>query len=277
MEEVHAASEKESIHKVDGDNLESEIENDFQQPEVNFLRQTELLTFPIMIRGSNIDAMLDSGAEMTFIRDDLARNLKLEREDEVTEIVGYGSQCFNTIGTVKEIITIDNYKFAYKLHILPTSSMKQQVIMGLDFMKQCQADMDVQMRIIKLTMNNGSQISLKLDKSTNQIATTEYNMIPVYATQDTSIENSEISFIQIASPNLDMRDSDYLFEGKDDKVEFFCGIVTGDRRNVAVRNESGARIKVEKGKQIGMISKLMEDDKQTLDDTWTMKSLKEKD
>ena len=149
MEEVHAASEKESIHKVDGDNLESEIENDFQQPEVNFLRQTELLTIPIMIRGSNIDAMLDSGAEMTFIRDDLARNLKLEREDEVTEIVGYGSQCFNTIGTVKEIITIDNYKFAYKLHILPTSSMKQQVIMGLDFMKQCQADMDVQMRVIK--------------------------------------------------------------------------------------------------------------------------------
>ena len=101
-------------------------------------------------------------------------------------------------------------------------------------------------------------------------------MIPVYATQDTSIENNEISFVQVASPNLEMRDSDYLFEGKDDKVEFFCGIVTGDRRNVAVRNESGARIKVEEGKQIGMISKLMEDDKQTLDDTWTMKSLKDK-
>ena len=92
-------------------------------------------------------------------------------------------------------------------------------------------------------------------------------MITVYATHDTNIENNETSFVQVASPNLDMRNSDYLFEGKDGKVEFFCGIVTGDSRSVAVRNESGTRIKVEKGKQIGVISKLVEEDEQTLNDT----------
>ena len=73
--------------------------------EINVMKGSPLLTLPITLKGQQVNAMIDSGASISFIPEKVAMSLKLDIDSSDTmEINGYGNRGFTARGSVTELL-----------------------------------------------------------------------------------------------------------------------------------------------------------------------------
>ena len=168
---------------------------------------------------------------------------------------------------------IGNYCLEWKLHVLRKDAIKQKMVIGLDLLKHFKAEIDLGSKTISLCGQDKSKVSLQLEGE--DINLIEYNLVPVYAANDLEILNNEIGFVKVEAKRL-VLEGDYLFEGTEEKEQFIGGIISEEKRSVAVQNRTGKKVKVKKGQQVGVISTLLEDKERAEEESWTMAKLREK-
>ena len=156
---------------------------------------------------------------------------------------------------------------------MPPVSNQQHIILGLDFLKKNDADIDFQEKIIKLTPGKG-QIAIKLEKNSNKIERTELTNLPVYAMEELVLEDREACFISLTTGDLKMGGESYLFEGREDIGDIMCGIIAEGKTTVAVKNGTGRKLKIRAGEQVGVVSKLVEDCEEELEGSWTLERIR---
>ena len=225
---VPETNEDEEV-KDEGEMSEGEQELDIAEYEVNVLKESKLLVIPMMIKGQDISALLDSGAAMCFMPEEIAHDLRLDLDtkDQV-EVNGYGNRLMKTLGSVMETVVIDNFTVNWKFHVLPSLCNQRNIIIGLDFLKRFSAEIDFGRRMVQLEYDKG-HIIIELERNSNLIARTEYVNLPAYSTEEVVLSSGEVRSLKVSSGDLKMGENDYLFEGIGDTVEFMCGIVTKDK------------------------------------------------
>ena len=262
-------------NNIESDDLEHLIEqNNYEEYQINLLKQASLLTLQVVLQDQPTSAMIDSGAAMSFIKEDLVHELRLPIEYHITNVIEYGNSQIKTKGMVETNITIANYQIPCKFHILARTAIQQPIVLGLDFLKQCKADLDIRNRTLSLNRPNKGRVTLRLEKDSYQVENAEFNSIPVHAVRELSLEADELGCMEMEAQNLRMAAGEnYLFEGRNDGREFLCGIVTEEKRTVIVKNMTGKRQKVKKGEIIGFVSTLLEDAEEALDDEWSIEKV----
>ena len=255
------------------DATDYEEDSPAEDTEINCLRQANLLTVPIKVSEITVSALVDSGAALSCIREDIARELHLAVEGEATALTGYGDSKLRTEGSVTVDMRIGNYCLEWKLHVLRKDAIKQKMVIGLDLLKHFKAEIDLGSKTISLCGQDKSKVSLQLEGE--DINLIEYNLVPVYAANDLEILNNEIGFVKVEAKRL-VLEGNYLFEGTEEKEQFIGGIISEEKRSVAVQNRTGKKVKVKKGQQVGVISTLLEDKERAEEESWTMAKLREK-
>ena len=210
-----------------------------------------LRSIPLTIKNRKEKAMIECGTAVCFIPELIARKLQLKVDfEDVMEIQGYGEEKLKTIGTTKEDIFIDQFRIEWKFHVLPQSVNQLDVIIGLDFLKRFNTEIDFQENILKFECNKGS-IFIKLEDKSGEVEKSEYTNLPAYAMEDMVLKSGEVSFVKVNTGDLEMGKDDYLFEGVEEKADFLCGTISEKKRTVAVRNETGRVMKIQKGEKWG--------------------------
>ena len=125
--DVHR-NEREEEDTTESDFMEFGNTRSGNDYEINVMKGSPLLTLPITLKEQQVNAMIDSGASISFIPEKIAMSLKLDIDPSDTiEINGYGNRGFTTRGSVTEIITIDSYQFLQKFLVMPPVSNQQHI------------------------------------------------------------------------------------------------------------------------------------------------------
>lgn len=112
-------------------------------PELQF--NPELLLLNININGKQLKAVFDTGAQITIISENKAKELGLEQFIDKThkiEIRGVGKN--TTIGIIHLYnISINEQQYPISMHVYPGASLPADMLFGLDNMMRLRAIIDV--------------------------------------------------------------------------------------------------------------------------------------
>lgn len=101
----------------------------------NIIDTTEFRLFPLNIEGVFYNVLLDTGAQVSLIRQCVAQNMPAVPIGDKRMIIGVGNHSFYANYLIRVNIFLDNNTFAVKMHVVSDDAIGCDIIIGLDFLK----------------------------------------------------------------------------------------------------------------------------------------------
>ena len=188
------------------------VEEDQEDEElvyVNFLNPGSLLKVPLYIDELKIQALVDSGTVLSFIKKEVIEKARIEwNKDEITEVIVYGGSKVQTLGTAELNMRLDNMKVKGKFHVLDNQVVRYEMILGLEFLKEHGIVIDLSTRTISLHKDN-KQVSMSLEDG-DTWRNVQYNRVPVYSQEDISVKAKSVTQINFAVAGLDAGEAGFF-------------------------------------------------------------------
>ncbi|GFT03297.1 uncharacterized protein TNCV_2984821 [Trichonephila clavipes] len=127
------------------------------------MTSVELLYVPILLNETFITALWDTGAEKSFISEEVYRKYFSYRPHQKTKdivVTAQGAPCSH-LGRVELQIRIREFQKPWEFHIL--DNMQYQYILGIDFMKASRLTLDFDQKSLIIPENQIKQL-LKIEK-----------------------------------------------------------------------------------------------------------------
>ncbi|GFX34743.1 uncharacterized protein TNCV_2514591 [Trichonephila clavipes] len=102
----------------------------------------ELPYVPILLNETFITALWDTGAEKSFISEEVYRRYSSYQSSQTTKdrvVTAQGAPCCH-LGRVELLIRIREFQKTWEFHIL--NNMQYQCVLGIDFMKESKLTLD---------------------------------------------------------------------------------------------------------------------------------------
>ena len=200
---------------------------------VNSVQAVRLIRIPVTIEGNSTKAMVDSGAQSSCVKLSFVEKLIANIDKTDSQIlVGYGGKEFKTRGSVMLCMNIVGMILRYKFQVLENSNMKHDLILGMNFLRDEEVQLDVKNRIVKIGNRKKENGEFKLDDK-DEVFESRHDKIPVYALTNVTINKGSNSLIP-----LDMKhfsNTDFYFEGENTKgLTYHCGVICCSNHEVIV-------------------------------------------
>lgn len=226
--------------------------------EVNNIKAAALLKIPVWIKEKKFIAMIDSGAEESYVNVTLINELEINYNKSDTKVIrGYGNNRITTNGKVTIQMKISGMNMEQEFQVLENSNMKYDLILGMNFLKKKKVSIDMKKRIIRIGTKNEENCEFKLSDE-NEIIESRHDKIPVYCAHDLSIKSNSNCQMNIVIPNFTMEDNDFYFEGNNHGgIMYYCGVISNPSQKVFIENNTKKTKKIKEGDKIGEISRII--------------------
>ena len=241
------------------------------------VKPAQLFCVPVKIETENCLALIDSGATVSFVSREIIYKLGIEiNNDDTKQVTAYGNVSRTTLGSVVLKFDILGIVKSFKFQVL-NENMNHSVILGVDFLKQYKAVVNVRQNNIKLELGKDAHVTAIIKD--NKVVQTYHVKIPIYSTETENITKSSNKLIKFNLPEMLLGDNEhYLIEGRDnDKFYTHPGLVTINEQKLLIQNNNEHKsLKIYKGEQLGTISTVMviNDETEPTDDSWTYSKLR---
>ena len=244
------------------------------------MKPCKLLKIPIEIGAKKSKAMIDSGAEESYIKRALVEELNMDIETRAENVYrGYGNKKIEIDGEVKVKFNIEGREMQFTFNVISKSNQKSDIILGMNFLKSKSVSIDIKKRIVTIG-KKGQECSEFIMNGEDEIEGFRHSNIPVYSTKNQTIKKGTNELMNICIVNHKITGAEYYFEGTENNgLTYHCGIVDNHSQQVVVENNTENNRKIKKGDKIGEISMLIEDengDGKENNESWTLSKLKEK-
>ncbi|KAF8790426.1 hypothetical protein HNY73_005448 [Argiope bruennichi] len=106
------------------------------------LSREKMRTRKVALRNKTSDALIDTGSSVTFLREDISKQIikpsELSRETII--LSGLGKSQVKTKGSFRQDIELDEEKYSLIWHVVPTSYLDLQAIIGSEILEQASLD-----------------------------------------------------------------------------------------------------------------------------------------
>ena len=261
------------------ESCEDQSLNNEQKAIIACLNPAPLIIVDVTISNQKVQALIDSGARYSLMTSALSNQVEVElnKQDKVT-IAGYGNGREVTEGSIIEKINLSGLNFKHKFHVLSDKSIKNDMILGLDFLLNHGVTLDLRNRKVKLRGKKNASIQIVMGNDSERNKIIRENT-PVYAAKDVTIAKGSTVKIPIGNePWLESeKDAIFFFEGNEScqSTEFYCGVLAAENMEILANNRGNEKRNIKKGDKIGIISTLVELDASEVKEKWNMKKARE--
>lgn len=117
--------------------LAEESKTEKKQVNVNTIcaPQANKMFKEVSIKGKRLDALIDTGSQVTIMREDIYNDFKLgQLLDTNIWLTGFGKNEVRSLGCFQTIIEIDSEQFPCLMHVVRSDAMNSSVIIGSDIL-----------------------------------------------------------------------------------------------------------------------------------------------
>lgn len=98
----------------------------------------------VIIKNTRLDALIDTGSQVTIMREDIYKNLKLGQLLNTTICLsGFGKNEVRSLGCFQTIVEIDNEQFPCTMHVVRSDAMNTSIIIGSDILNLAEVIVNV--------------------------------------------------------------------------------------------------------------------------------------
>ena len=223
---------------------------------LTLLQPSPLPKVRVVVNGISMEAPLDSGASRTLI--------KIEHcsEENIfnigSSLRGLGTKSVHVIGATNVCIEIFHRNVFTECLVVPDDSMKYDIILGIDFLKANNFNIDLNGR--KITMKDGKAlITASLDDDYD-VVNLKYDGIPVRCSSDMVIGANQMGRlpVEMCLPKAAYTNLGLIVGVVESSFNVLDGIINTelDDNKVCVTNRSNHNIKISKNQIIGEINAL---------------------
>ena len=156
------------------------------------LKPSGLFTLPVRLYGRPCEALVDSGASSTLIRNELVQGIELEPSS--VRVTGLGSGSVPACGTAVLAVGFGAVCLPVSCLVVPSSAIGYDIILGDDFFKQYGVTIDL----------GNSRIAGKVDGVRFQVLSgptrqsSVLQNVPVYTVNDCSVKSGEVQLVEVS-------------------------------------------------------------------------------
>lgn len=222
--------------------------------------QVRLMKVEILINNIPVIAMLDSGAEKSFISSDLARDLKLDISKSESVFNAIGEKTFKTIGTVKTPLMIHGVEMCnINLIVFPTVPNNFiQFVLGIDFLRENKIELCVSRRMIAKHLDGGGRIEIYIDRCGTPLHVMLCSL-PCYASSAVRLEAGRVQQVPVyyrtpavAPDHLLMYSDESGKDNLDANVHGLAGFFNVQTKSILMASRE-LNIDVRKGQYVGTL------------------------
>lgn len=175
------------------------VEEDRVVPLVNLstLMPGELMIVPVTYGDTTVDALVDTGASVSFIRESVVKQMGLPVDwSQTRSLKGIGSCIVHAVGVTEIALTLYEFPMgSFQFVVLPDSAAHHAIILGTDFLVANELIVNIGRKSIARTEADGSvwQLYVFVDHRSPQVV---YRSVPIFAAQTVHLPG-DVSFVPV--------------------------------------------------------------------------------
>ena len=230
-------------------------------------RNSNFLKTVVKIGKSELNAIIDSGAERSFISSKAVDDIGIAIDDTYDTFKAIGQSNFSISGKVNVCIHIGNYiMHQMDVMVLPiTNSSEYDVILGLDFLKLNKIEIMVKDRILMKNCIDGSFNEIYLDKC-GKVTGSNFGNIPCFTSTNVNMIRGNLYKVPV-NFNIPCVSNDCKIMYSESKIEpCIADDIRGYSGLSRINNAfiymctSEKDVTLKKGTRVGSIDKVLEVD-----------------
>ena len=233
---------------------------------VNFVGESrsKFLELKVRIKGKQVNAIIDTGAEMTLISSNIVSELQLTMEKCDVPLRVVGENEMNTIGIIDSEVDIPGIGVSNLKCLVFDGSMNQKIslLLGVDYLKYNKLEINVKDRMVTKHFSDGGQVDIYLDHAGSVIDQMLCGM-PCYAASNIDLSQNHIFKVPICYPNVPMHGKLFMYEDSTktkqltDKVRGLTGITEANSKFIYMLASEGP-VSIKKGQQLGVFHTMLQ-------------------
>ena len=232
---------------------------------VNFMSKApELLKVEILLNGTPVVAVLDTGAARSLISRSVAESINLVIEENTDYFRVLGKETFKTLGSCSASLSIAGIKMEQTQFTIYPDNIGTGIslLLGIDFLKTNGIELCIGKRLVVKHYVSGGSAEIYLEDS-GVARCVMLCDIPCLAARDTRIDEGRAGEIPVSCdiPVCDSKMllySDKNIDGRlSDKIHGLSGIYDVEKKFVLVISRESST-KVQKGQSLGTITSVLE-------------------
>ena len=238
-------------------------ENIISEVPLSLLNPAELRTVKVVLDGREISALIDTGASRSLVQQKIVESHILS--ESRVEFQGLGEGEFHSVGDVLLDVGMGSVNFKQQFCVVPTNSIKYDMLIGDDFLKKNGVLVDVARGKLSSSLGRGS-FEVYMGKEQHRV----YRNLDVYLTSDTRLISGESQLVEahlgVNGDILSLDKNEALVEESSKvlpkrNVHLEAGIVSVHRGKLQILLTSDNRSKpgvLHKNTRIGSLSSIVE-------------------